>query len=37
MDRVAEMGGLAKEFVAPGVEFERPIANYPVMSSVPEE
>ena len=31
MAALPEMGALAKEFVALGVEFERPIVNYPVM------
>jgi quinol monooxygenase YgiN len=30
MGTLAAMGELAKEFIAMGVEFERPIVNYPV-------
>jgi quinol monooxygenase YgiN len=31
MGSLPEMAALAKDFIAPGVEFERPIANYPVL------
>jgi quinol monooxygenase YgiN len=31
-----EMSALATEFIALGVEFERPIVNYPVLWSVPQ-
>jgi hypothetical protein len=31
MTTLAAMGALAKEFIALGVEFERPIVNYPTL------
>lgn len=36
MDSLPEMAMLNKEFVALGVEFERPIANYSVLWNLPE-
>jgi hypothetical protein len=36
MGSLPEMGTLAKEFTALGVEFERPIVNYPVLWQLPE-
>jgi quinol monooxygenase YgiN len=36
MGSLPEMAALAREFVALGVEFERPIANYPVLWSAIE-
>jgi hypothetical protein len=36
MGSLPEMAALAGEFVALGVEFERPIANYPVLWQLPE-
>jgi quinol monooxygenase YgiN len=36
MGSLPEMAALAKEFIALGVEFERPIVNYPVLWSLPE-
>lgn len=35
MGSLPEMATLAKEFVALGVEFERPIVNYPVLWQLP--
>jgi quinol monooxygenase YgiN len=35
MASLPEMGALATEFIALGVEFERPIANYPVLWQLP--
>jgi quinol monooxygenase YgiN len=35
MGGLAEMAALATEFIALGVEFERPIANYPVLWQLP--
>jgi len=35
MTSLPEMVALAKEFVALGVEFERPIVNYPVLWQLP--
>jgi quinol monooxygenase YgiN len=35
MASLAEMGALAKAFTALGVEFERPIVNYPVLWQLP--
>lgn len=35
MATLPEMGQLAKEFIALGVEFERPIVNYPVLWQLP--
>ena len=35
MATLPEMGALAREFIALGVEFERPIVNYPVMWQLP--
>jgi quinol monooxygenase YgiN len=35
MGSLSEMAALAGEFVALGVEFERPIANYPVLWQLP--
>ena len=35
MAALPEMSALAKEFVALGVEFERPIINYPALWSLP--
>lgn len=35
MATLAEMGALAKEFIELGVEFERPITNYPVLWQLP--
>ena len=34
MAMLPEMGSLAREFIALGVEFERPITNYPVLWQV---
>ena len=31
MSSLAEMSALAQEYMALGVEFERPIANYPIL------
>jgi quinol monooxygenase YgiN len=36
MGSLPEMAALAGEFIALGVEFERPIANYPVLWQLPE-
>jgi quinol monooxygenase YgiN len=36
MGSLPEMAALAKGFIALGVEFERPIVNYPVLWSLPE-
>jgi hypothetical protein len=36
MGSLPEMGALAKEFIGLGVEFERPIVNYPVLWHFPE-
>jgi quinol monooxygenase YgiN len=36
MDSLPKMSALAKEFIVLGVEFERPIVNYPVLWSLPE-
>lgn len=36
MGSLREMAALAKEFIALGVEFERPIVNYPVLWSLPK-
>ena len=36
MGSLPEMGTLANEFVALGVEFERPIINYPVLWQLPQ-
>lgn len=35
MGSLPEMATLAKEFIALGVEFERPIVNYPVLWQLP--
>jgi quinol monooxygenase YgiN len=35
MASMPEMAALAKEFVSLGVEFERPIVNYPVLWQLP--
>jgi quinol monooxygenase YgiN len=35
MATLSEMAALAQEFSALGVEFERPIANYPVLWQLP--
>ena len=35
MGALPEMAALAREFIALGVEFERPIVNYPVLWQVP--
>ncbi len=35
MSSLAEMAALAQEFIALGVEFERPIVNYPVLWQLP--
>jgi quinol monooxygenase YgiN len=35
MAALPEMAALARQFIAMGVEFERPIVNYPVLWSVP--
>jgi quinol monooxygenase YgiN len=35
MGSLPEMAALAAEFIALGVEFERPIANYPVLWQLP--
>jgi quinol monooxygenase YgiN len=35
MASLPEMAALAQEFIALGVEFERPIVNYPVQWSLP--
>jgi hypothetical protein len=35
MATLSEMAALAQEFGALGVEFERPIANYPVLWQLP--
>ena len=35
MSSLAEMTALAKEFIAIGVQFERPIVNYEVMWQLP--
>ncbi|QWF16987.1 antibiotic biosynthesis monooxygenase [Lysobacter capsici] len=35
MSALAEMTALAQAFIALGVEFERPIINYPVLRKVP--
>ena len=36
MGSLPEMAALAKDFIALGVEFERPIINYPVLWQLPE-
>jgi quinol monooxygenase YgiN len=36
MGSLPEMAALAKEFIALGVEFERPIINYPVLWQLPQ-
>jgi quinol monooxygenase YgiN len=36
MSSLPQMAALAKEFMALGVEFERPIVNYPVLWQLPE-
>jgi len=36
MGSLPEMGALAMEFIGLGVEFERPIVNYPVLWHFPE-
>ena len=36
MGSLPEMATLAKEFIALGVEFERPMANYPVLWQLPQ-
>lgn len=36
MGFLPEMAALAKEFVALGVDFERPIVNYPVLWQLPQ-
>ena len=36
MSSLPEMAALAREFLALGVEFERPITNYPVLWSLPQ-
>jgi quinol monooxygenase YgiN len=36
MGSLPEMAALAKEFIGLGVEFERPIANYPVLWQLPQ-
>jgi hypothetical protein len=35
MATLSEMAALAQEFTVLGVEFERPIANYPVLWQLP--
>lgn len=35
MSTLAEMTALAQAFIALGIEFERPIINYPVLWKVP--
>jgi quinol monooxygenase YgiN len=35
MASLSEMAALAKEFIGLGVEFERPIVNYPVLWQLP--
>ncbi len=35
MGSLPEMGALAKDFIALGVEFERPIINYPSLWQLP--
>lgn len=37
MGTLSEMAALAKEFIAMDVQFERPIANYPVMWKLPSD
>lgn len=36
MGSLPEMAALAREFIALGVEFERPIVNYPVLWQLPQ-
>ena len=36
MGSLPQMAALAKEFIGLGVEFERPIVNYPVLWQLPE-
>lgn len=36
MGTLPEMAGLAKDFIALGVEFERPIVNYSVLWQLPQ-
>ena len=36
MGALPEMAALAREFIALGVEFERPIVNYPVLWQLPK-
>jgi quinol monooxygenase YgiN len=36
MGSLPEMAALAKDFIALGVEFERPIVNYPVLWQLPQ-
>ncbi len=36
MDSLPQMAALAKEFIALGVAFERPIVNYPVLWQLPQ-
>lgn len=36
MGSLPQMAALAKEFIALGVEFERPIVNYPVLWQLPQ-
>ena len=36
MGGLPEMAALAKEFITLGVEFERPITNYPVLWQLPQ-
>ena len=36
MGSLTEMAALAQEFIALGVEFERPIVNYPVLWQLPQ-
>jgi len=36
MGALPEMAALANEFIALGVEFERPIVNYPVLWQLPQ-
>jgi len=35
MDTLPEMSALGRDFIALGVEFERPIINYPVLWKLP--
>ncbi|WP_158290292.1 hypothetical protein [Ramlibacter sp. WS9] len=36
MGSLPEMATLAKDFIALGVEFERPIVNYPLLWQLPQ-